>query len=107
MMISIVLFTFLLKVSALFIAIDPSFRTTVSAVIIIAYGLILIFPIIWEKISIALRLDRANQLAEVASEKQGFWGDILLGASLGPIFSTCSPTYALLLSTILPINLSL
>lgn len=65
------------------------------------------FPIIWERISMALRLDRANQLAEVASEKKGFLGDVLLGASLGPIFATCSPTYALLFSTVLPINLGL
>lgn len=46
-------------------------------------------------------------MAETAENKGGFWGDVLLGASLGPIFSTCSPTYVLLFSTILPINLGL
>jgi len=107
MMISIVLFTFLLKASTLFINIDQSFRTTISSVIIIWYGFILIFPSIREKISLWLRLDRTYQLSEAASEKKGFWWDVLLWASLGPIFSTCSPTYALLLSTVLPINLSL
>lgn len=107
MMVSIVLFTFLLKASTLFINVSPSFWTSVSVIIIIWYGLTLVFPIIWEKISMLLHLDRANQLAEVAGDKQGFWGDILLGASLGPIFASCSPTYALLLSTVLPVNLSL
>ncbi len=107
MMISIVLFTFLLKVSTLFISIDPHFWTTVSSAIIMLYGLVLIFPQVWEKLSMWLRLDRVNTLSDQASHKQWVWGDILLGASLWPIFSTCSPTYALLFSTVLPINLTL
>ncbi len=34
--------------------------------------------------------------------KKTFWGDVLVGASLGPIFSTCSPTYFVILATVLP-----
>ena len=70
MMISIVVFTFLLKASTLFITIDPAIRTTVSAVIILAYGLVLIFPILWEKLSAKMRLDRFNTIADKASEKK-------------------------------------
>ncbi len=29
---------------------------------------------------------------------------ILTGAALGPVFSTCSPTYALLLATVFPVS---
>lgn len=107
MMISIVAFTFLLKVSTLFISIDPSFWTTVSSAIIIIYGLLLLFPEIRDRISFWLHLDRVNTLTEKASSTGGRWGDILLGMSLGPLFSTCSPTYALLFSTVLPVSLTL
>lgn len=107
MMISIVAFTFLLKVSTLFISIDPAFRTTISSGIIITYGVLLLFPEIWERISFWLHLDRVNTLTEKASSTGGRWGDVLLGMSLGPLFSTCSPTYALLFSTVLPVSLTL
>lgn len=42
-----------------------------------------------------------------AEGQKGIMGDILLGAALGPVFSSCSPTYALLLATVLPQNLSI
>lgn len=32
----------------------------------------------------------------------GIGKDILLGASLGPVFSSCSPTYALIVAAVLP-----
>ncbi|MCC6269779.1 MAG: cytochrome C biogenesis protein, partial [Microbacteriaceae bacterium] len=34
----------------------------------------------------------------------GIGGDILLGAALGPTFSSCSPTYALILAAVLPVS---
>jgi thiol-disulfide isomerase/thioredoxin len=35
-------------------------------------------------------------------EKSGVLGDALVGAALGPVFSTCSPTYFLVLAAVLP-----
>jgi cytochrome c-type biogenesis protein len=107
MMISILLFTLLLKVSSLFLNIDPAVWTWISGVIIGLYGLVLIWPQLRERFSMTLKLDRINAVADGASAKGGLRGDILLGASLGPIFSTCSPTYVLLFSTVLPINFGL
>lgn len=44
----------------------------------------------------------------VAPEKKsGVFGYILTGAALGPVFSACSPIYALILATVLPVNLAL
>jgi hypothetical protein len=31
----------------------------------------------------------------------------MIGAALGPVFSTCSPTYTLLLATVFPVSLGL
>ena len=42
-----------------------------------------------------------------SGDKKGLWGSVLLGASLGPVFTTCSPTFAIILAIILPINFAL
>lgn len=55
----------------------------------------------------ALGVTNANTLAGKAKEHKGIWGDILLGASLGPIFASCSPTYAILLSLVFPKSFAL
>src|SRR5262249_52711097 len=31
-------------------------------------------------------------------------GDIIIGAALGPVFSSCSPTYFIVLATVLPVH---
>ena len=36
------------------------------------------------------------------NQKKSLWGDIIMGAALGPVFSTCSPTYFIVLATVLP-----
>lgn len=105
--ISIILFTLLLKVSSLFISVPPSFWTMVSAVIILLFGLTLVFPKGWDVLSFRLGLYKTEGLIDKAKGKQGILGDILLGAALGPVFSSCSPTYALILATILPQSLGL
>jgi cytochrome c biogenesis protein CcdA/thiol-disulfide isomerase/thioredoxin len=104
--VSIILFTFLLKVSTLFVNLDPNFLKYLSSGIIIFFGLISLFPVLWDKISIRLGLSRrSDTLMEKAGEKEGVGGAVLLGMSLGPVFSSCSPTYALIVATILPVDL--
>ena len=34
--------------------------------------------------------------------KKSLWGDATIGAALGPVFSSCSPTYFLILAAVLP-----
>lgn len=103
----ITLFTVLLKVSTAFINVPEGFWLGFSAAIIIVYGLTLVFPHAWEKISYKLGLSRANTLASKAQKHQGVWGDILLGAAFGPIFASCSPTYFILLSLVFPQSIAL
>ena len=98
----IVLFTLLLKVSTALIDIPQWFRTTFSAVIIIVYGITLIRPTLRDSISLKLWLHNAHSLAAKAKETKWVRWDVLLWASLGPIFASCSPTYALLLSVVFP-----
>lgn len=99
---SLVLFTVLLKLTSLLININPDYIKYFSGIIIIFLGLISIFPAIWERITMRFGLSqKSDNLLETANEKKGVIGDILTGFALGPVFSSCSPTYALALATVL------
>lgn len=103
--ISIIIFSVLLKSSTLLLNIPSATWATISGVIIILFGLVTIFPKLWEWVALKTRLPIvAQQNTSKASTKKGIWGDLLLGASLGPVFSACSPTYALIVATILPVD---
>ncbi len=103
----IVLFTLLLKFSTLFINIPQNVWSIISGSIIIILGITNVFPVLWEKINIGLGLgSRSSQLLSESAAHKNRWGDILIGLSLGPVFSSCSPTYFLILATVLPRSLA-
>ncbi len=105
---SIILFTLILKVSTLFINIPQEFWKYFSSGIIFVFGLVTLFPEIWEKFSLAEIINRkSNVVLAEGYKKNNLWGDILIGASLGPIFSACSPTYFVILATVLPARFGL
>jgi cytochrome c biogenesis protein CcdA len=103
---SIVLFTVILKATTALIDIPPAFWKYLSGSILLALGLIYIFPHAWAWIAgrlglgrSALSLDHAQDIGSPALRA------IATGAALGPVFSTCSPTYSLLLATVFPVSL--
>lgn len=101
--VSIIAFTLLLKWSTALIGIPQTVWTSISGVIILLFGVITLFPSVWERFSDMLRLSsRTQQSLQQASTKRGWSGSILMGFALGPVFSSCSPTYALILATVLP-----
>lgn len=100
---SVVLFTLILKFSTALIHVPPYTWTLISGSIIIVFGLISVFPSVWDKIpGVASLNTKSNRMLGVGYKKKGIVGDIIIGASLGPIFSTCSPTYFVILATVLP-----
>ena len=100
---SIILFTLLLKATTLFISIPQDFWKWFSGGIIFIFGLVSLFPELWEKISFTGVISRkSNELMTKGYQKDSVWGDVIVGASLGPIFSACSPTYFVILATVLP-----
>jgi cytochrome c biogenesis protein CcdA/thiol-disulfide isomerase/thioredoxin len=102
---SVVLFTYLLKASELLINVPQSVWPIISGSVLAFFGLTLIVPALWEKIpGISKLMVGANKLVGAGHQKKTLWGDIVIGAALGPVFSTCSPTYFLILSTVLPAN---
>lgn len=103
LLLSIIIFTLILRASTALIQIPQSFWSVISGMIIISIGLISIFPDTWNKLSFKLGLQRkSDKLLDNASHQKGLLGDVLTGAALGPVFSSCSPTYALIIAVILP-----
>ncbi len=102
--ISVIAFTLLLKASTLFIDIPEYVWKWISGGIVIILGLVTLFPSLWESKLIARLSTKANILLGKGNQKGGFWGDVIIGASLGPVFSTCSPTYFIVLATVLPVS---
>lgn len=100
---SIILFTYFLKASTAFIMIPPFFWTYLSGAILALFGLTLLFPSLWTKIPGMSKLSvRSNKLVGSGYQRKDLWGDVLIGAGLGPVFSTCSPTYFVILASVLP-----
>ena len=100
---SILIFTYLLKASTLFIDIPTVFWSYVSGVILAGFGLILTFPKLWDKVPGVSKISASsNKLVGEGHQKKSFWGDVMIGAALGPVFSSCSPTYFVILATVLP-----
>ncbi len=100
------LFTVLLKVSTAFIDIPSSFWKYLSGLILLALGLVYIFPHAWAQISSRIFGSRANSSLDHAQNiESSTMRGIVTGAVLGPVFSTCSPTYSLLLATVFPVSL--
>ncbi len=103
--ISIVLFTLVLKASTLFIEIPQNVWTSISGGIILGFGVLMLFPKLWEIVSVKLNLvGRSQQNLSKAGASQSRLKPILIGAALGPVFSSCSPTYFVILATILPVS---
>jgi cytochrome c biogenesis protein CcdA/thiol-disulfide isomerase/thioredoxin len=101
---SIILFTLLLKVSTILINLSPNTLTDASGALIIALGLVSVFPELWEKLIISLNWQATSQrfLGKGEQNRGRFLGPILIGVALGPVFSSCSPTYAFILASVLP-----
>lgn len=103
--ISIVIFSVLLKSTTLLLGIPSATWAIISGGIITVFGIVTLFPKLWEWVALKTRLPIiAQQNTSKASSKKGVVGDLLLGASLGPVFSACSPTYALIVAAILPVD---
>jgi cytochrome c biogenesis protein CcdA len=103
--VSVIVFTLLLKATTVLLGIPTQVWQVISGVIVVLLGINLLFPSLWERISTRLRLgDRSSRALDASVQRQSVGGDILTGAALGPVFSSCSPTYALIVATVLPVS---
>ena len=104
LVVSIILFTLLLKATTALLGIPASVWSIIAGGIVLLFGINLLFPVLWEKMMIATGLATLSNklMGKSQANNTGFKKDILLGAALGPVFNSCSPTYALIVAVILP-----
>ncbi|MFN4001687.1 cytochrome c biogenesis CcdA family protein [Microcella sp.] len=103
--VSVIVFTLLLKATTALLGVPTQVWQIISGAIVILLGVNLLFPSLWERVSTRLGLgDRSNRALDASVQRQSVGGDILTGAALGPVFSSCSPTYALIVATVLPVS---
>lgn len=100
--ISVILFTILLKVTTVFISVPQSTWACISGGLVMFIGATFLFPRIWENKFVGKINMESNAVVGKGYLKQSRIGDILIGAALGPVFSSCSPTYLIVLATVLP-----
>ena len=63
----------------------------------------MLFPDAWAGIPFVRRLSVASNKALGAGYQQkSVLGDVFMGTALGPVFTTCSPTYLFIIATVLP-----
>ncbi|WP_151525861.1 cytochrome c biogenesis CcdA family protein [Serinicoccus kebangsaanensis] len=100
---SVAAFTLLLKGTTALIGVPPGVWRWLSGGILLALGAAMLLPAAWERASAALRLASRSQAGlRSARRREGVVGQVLTGAALGPVFSSCSPLYAYVVVTVLP-----
>lgn len=100
---SIVVFTLLLQATTALLGVPTSVWQFLSGTIVILLGLNFLTPNLWNTFTSRIGMhEGSNKFLGKAYFKKGYAGDILTGVALGPVFSSCSPTYALVVASILP-----
>jgi cytochrome c-type biogenesis protein len=100
---SVVVFTLLLKASTALIGVPPQVWQWVSGGLLVVLGLAALFPLAWDAVGARLGLQaRSSARMTAARRHEGLTGDILTGAALGPVFTSCSPLYGYVVVTVLP-----
>ena len=62
-----------------------------------------IWPKLWSGLPFVQAINKtSNKSLGAGHRRNSFWGDVIVGASLGPVFSSCSPTYFFIIATVLP-----
>jgi len=101
--VSVIVFTLLLKASTLLISIPQIFWSSFSGVVIILVGIAILFPSAWVRVPYINKLSiLSNKAVGTGYQKKSYKGDMLIGLALGPVFTTCSPTYLFIIATVLP-----
>lgn len=100
---SIIIFTLLFKASVALIGVPVRYLHWFSGGILAVFGLLILMPQTWDKLVAKLKLKaQSQQLLGTGLQRQGLSGHLIVGFSLGPIFFSCSPTYAAILAVTLP-----
>lgn len=97
--VSVIVFTLLLKASTSLLGVPGEVWQWISGGLVAILGLLIVSPKLWERL--ALRTGAAK-LSSIKVRSGRTTSDVITGASLGPVFNSCSPTYLFIVGIILP-----
>jgi cytochrome c-type biogenesis protein len=101
--VSVVVFSLLLKATTALLGVPQQFWQLLSGAIVLLIGIYFLFPELWLRFMLTSGFStKSNDVLYGRSARKGMGGAVLTGAALGPVFTSCSPTYALILATVLP-----
>lgn len=101
--VSIIVFSLLLKTTTALLGVPDAVWSTFAGGIVVLFGITLLWPSIWDRLVTATGIQAAsNRMLSRSRDETGIKKDIVLGAALGPVFNSCSPTYALIVAVTFP-----
>ncbi len=103
LLVSVVLFSLLLKGTTALLGVPQEVWQLVAGGLIVALGIHQLLPDFWKQAMLATGLsNRASIALSTSGQQRTVTGEVLTGVALGPVFTSCSPTYALIVAVILP-----
>lgn len=100
---SVFVFTLALRATTALIDVPPSVWQWVSGGVLVALGLVAVFPEVWDRLSVGSGLSSGSARGLSAAHRRGgTLGAVLTGAALGPVFTSCSPLFGYVVVTVLP-----
>ncbi len=100
----LIIITFVLKFTAITCAPDSAWKW-VTVTVFFIFGILLLFPKLWEVWPVTAKFNAyAQNWLSSGYKKHSVWGDVIVGAALAPVFTSCSPTYVALVAIILPVS---
>ncbi len=103
LIVSVIVFTLLLKATTLFIEIPSYAWAWFSGTVLVLLGITMVFPELWARVPFVQKIAQSGNKTLGSGYTRGDTvGDLLMGFALGPVFSTCSPTYLFIIATVLP-----
>ena len=104
---SIFAFSLLLKASTTLVDVPDQVWRIGAGVGLLLLAAFRLWPNFWEGFSRRLGFKKQSQkLLATGLSRSGWTGPVLIGLSLGPVFSSCSPAYFAIIGVILPANFS-
>ena len=102
---SLFFFTAALKATSTLLNVPPVTWQIISGGIILVLGITSIWPHLYERFATKTGFLKTSQkFLGGSATRGGLAAAALTGVALGPVFSSCSPTYALILATVLPVS---
>ena len=106
--VSLFVFTLALKATTALLGVPPVVWTLISGGLVLVIGITTVWPHLYERLSGKTGFyQRSQKFLGGSSQRAGWLGPVLMGAALGPVFASCSPTYALIIATVLPAGFAL